>query len=72
MRALGRYGEVKATGWNKARSILARSFYNEMKGLGYSPNQIIELSSEILGLVTTDLREPSRPESSPRRQQTGA
>ena len=60
MKALGSKKEMsKVQQWKRARMILARSFYNEMKSHGYSPNQIIELSSEILGLVTVDLREPA-------------
>ena len=59
MKALGSHNDTKIHEWKRTRTILARSFYNEMKAHGYSPNQIIELSSEILGLVTTDLREPA-------------
>ena len=59
MKALGSHNESKIHDWKRTRTILARSFYNEMKSHGYSPHQIIELSSEILGLVTVDLREPS-------------
>lgn len=59
MKALGSHNEAKAHEWKRTRTILARSFYNEMKSHGYSANQIIELSSEILGLVTVDLREPA-------------
>lgn len=55
MKALGSHNENKMQDWKRTRTILARSFYNEMKSHGYSPNQIIELSSEILGLVTGDL-----------------
>ena len=58
MKALGAQKEVKVHEWKRARTILARSFYNGLKSNGYSPNQIIELSSEILSLVTSDLREP--------------
>ncbi len=58
MKALGSYNEAKVHEWKRTRTILARSFYNEMKSHGYSPHQIIELSSEILSLVTVDLREP--------------
>lgn len=49
----------KVTDWRRARAILARSFYNELKSNGYSPNQIIEFSSELLGLVTGDLKSPN-------------
>ena len=48
----------KGAEWRRARAILARSFYNELKSNGYSPNQIIEFSSELLGLVTGDLKSP--------------
>lgn len=58
MKALGSHNDTKVHEWKRARTILARTFYNDLKAHGYSPNQIIELSSEILGLVTTDLREP--------------
>lgn len=59
MKALGSHNESKVHEWKRTRTILARSFYNEMKSHGYSPHQIIELSSEILGLVTVDLRDPA-------------
>ncbi|MFM7203418.1 MAG: hypothetical protein ACKO6N_21740 [Myxococcota bacterium] len=58
MKALGSCNEAKAHEWKRTRTILARSFYNDLKSHGYSANQIIELSSELLGLVTSDLREP--------------
>ena len=51
----------KGPEWKRARAILARSFYNELKSSGYSPNQIIEFSSELLGLVTGDLKAPAHP-----------
>ena len=46
--------------WKKTRQILARSFYNELKKEGLSTNQVIELSAEILGLVTADIPGQSR------------
>lgn len=65
MKALGACNPNKVYEWKRTRTILARSFYNQMKSHGYSPNQIIELSSEILGLVTTDLK-PSPRQAQPR------
>lgn len=37
-------------------SILARSLFKEMRTQGYSPDQIVSLSSELIGLVREDLR----------------
>ena len=52
--------------WKRARTILARSFYNELRSNGYSTNQIIEFSSELLGLVTENLRTPAAGEPAKR------
>jgi hypothetical protein len=40
----------------KATRILAKSLFKELRGNGYSPNQILSLSSELIELVTRDLR----------------
>ena len=40
----------------KATRILAKSLFKELRGNGYSPNQILSLSSELIELVTQDLR----------------
>jgi hypothetical protein len=37
-------------------SILARSLFKEMRTQGYSPDQIVGLSSELIELVREDLR----------------
>ena len=37
-------------------SILARSLFKEMRTQGYSPDQIVNLSSELIELVREDLR----------------
>ncbi len=37
-------------------SILARSLFKEMRTQGYSPDQIVGLSSELIDLVRDDLR----------------
>ncbi|MCK6527577.1 hypothetical protein L6R50_08445 [Myxococcota bacterium] len=42
--------------WRRARSILARSFYKELRGSGLTHQQVIELSTELLHLVTGDLK----------------
>jgi hypothetical protein len=46
---------------DKAVRILAKSIFRELKTNGYSPRQIVALSSELIGLVTHDMRsEPLR------------
>ncbi len=42
---------------NKATKILAKSLFKELRGNGYTPNQILGLSTELIDLVTQDLRE---------------
>ncbi len=42
---------------NKGTQILAKSLFKELRGNGYSPNQILSLSTELIDLVTEDLRE---------------
>ena len=41
----------------RALSILARSLFRQMREQGYSPEQIVGLSSELLELVSHDLRQ---------------
>ena len=36
--------------------ILARSFYKELRASGYTPNQLVALSTELIELITLDLR----------------
>jgi hypothetical protein len=40
----------------KATKILARSFYRELRENGYSCNQILGLATELIDLVTRELR----------------
>ena len=40
----------------KATRILAKSLFKELRENGYSPNQILSLSTELIDLVTQDLR----------------
>lgn len=42
--------------WARARDILARSFYRELKEAGLDGGQVIDLSREILDLVSQDFR----------------
>ncbi len=41
---------------NKGTKILAKSLFKELRGNGYTPNQILSLSTELIDLVTQDLR----------------
>ncbi|MBE4752714.1 hypothetical protein G4177_31605 [Corallococcus sp. ZKHCc1 1396] len=41
----------------KGTRILARTFFNQLRAAGYTPHQVIGIATELLELVTTDLRE---------------
>jgi hypothetical protein len=40
----------------KGTKILAKSLFKELRGNGYSPNQILSLSTELIDLVTQSLK----------------
>ena len=40
---------------NKGTKILAKSLFKELRGNGYSANQILGLTTELIDLVTQDL-----------------
>ena len=40
----------------KGTKILAKSLFKELRGSGYSANQILSLSTELIDLVTKDLK----------------
>jgi hypothetical protein len=42
---------------NKGTQILAKSLFKELRGNGYSANQILGLTTELIDLVTQDLRD---------------
>ncbi|BDG07826.1 hypothetical protein AMPC_09390 [Anaeromyxobacter paludicola] len=44
---------------NKGTKILAKSLFKELRGNGYTPNQILNLSTELIDLVTQDLKHAS-------------
>ena len=41
----------------RALKILSRSLYKELRSNGYDPKQVVSVASELLGLVTSDIRE---------------
>ncbi len=45
----------------KGTKILAKSLFKELRGNGYSANQILSLSTELIDLVTQDLKSASQP-----------
>lgn len=44
----------------RALKILSKSLYRELRQNGYEPKQIVALATEILGLVTSDMKDDSR------------
>lgn len=42
---------------SKGTKILAKSLFKELRGSGYSTNQILSLSTELIDLVTQDLKD---------------
>jgi hypothetical protein len=40
----------------KGTQILAKSLFKELRGSGYTANQILSLSTELIDLVTKDLK----------------
>ena len=52
----------------KGTKILARTFFNQLRSSGYTPNQIIGIATELIDLVTVDLRgeRAAKPEGEPR------
>ncbi len=40
----------------KGTKILAKSLFKELRASGYTPNQILGLSTELIDLVTQDVR----------------
>jgi hypothetical protein len=45
---------------DKAVRILAKSIFKELKSNGYDNREIVALSSELIGLVTTEIRPDSK------------
>jgi hypothetical protein len=44
----------------KATRILARTFFNQLRSSGYTPTQVIAVATELIELVTCDLREADK------------
>lgn len=50
---------IRQTDASRATSIIARSLFKEMRQQGYTSEQIIGVSSELLNLVSANIREDS-------------
>lgn len=50
----------------KGTKILAKSLFKELRGNGYSTNQILSLSTELIDLVTQDLKGEHETSAGPR------
>ena len=46
----------------RALRILAKSVFRELKGSGYNRSDIVAFATEMLSLVSTDIREDSPPQ----------
>lgn len=53
----------------KGTKILARTFFAQLRAGGYTPNQILDIATELIDLVTNDLKEvkPEQAQSSENR-----
>jgi len=51
---------VTAPNRERALKILSKSIYKELRQNGYEPKQIVALATELISLVTTDIKEDSR------------
>jgi hypothetical protein len=54
--------ETQAPAPNRERAlkILSKSLYRELRQNGYEPKQIVALATELISLVTSDIKEDSR------------
>ena len=44
----------------RGTKILARTFFNQLRGSGYTSQQIIGIATELLDLVTCDIRDTDK------------
>jgi hypothetical protein len=56
----------------KGTRILARTFFNQLRASGYTPHQVIGIATELLELVTTDLKEGDKATASQTTQASDA
>ena len=56
----------------KGSRILARTFFNQLRASGYTPHQVIGIATELLDLVTVDLKEGDKAVAVQATQEPGA
>jgi hypothetical protein len=56
----------------KGTKILARTFFNQLRSSGYTPHQIIAVATELIELVTCDLRDGQAEAVPPTAETTGS
>jgi hypothetical protein len=63
------HGQATASANERSTKILAKSFYRDLRQNGYTHNQVVSMASELISLVTQDLRDGGRgkPEHPPSR-----
>jgi hypothetical protein len=64
----GRASKLKTEGAavstdKKGTRILARTFFAQLRAGGYTSNQILDIATELIDLVTTDLKEADQARS---------
>lgn len=47
----------------KGTKILARTFFTQLRSSGYTPHEIIGIATELLDLVTTEIRDGEKVEA---------
>ena len=47
----------------RALAILAKTFYRELRSSGYTERDVMSLASELLGMVTSEVRSAKKPPS---------
>jgi hypothetical protein len=52
--------EANVPNRERALKILSKSLYRELRQNGYEPKQIVALATEIIGLVTSDMKDDVR------------
>jgi hypothetical protein len=58
--------EVTMSTDTRGTKILARTFFNQLRTGGYTPNQIIGIATELIDLVTVDLKHENTAATEPR------
>ena len=53
----------------KGTKILARTFFTQLRAGSYTPNQILDIATELIDLVTNDLKEAPKVET---KEESGA